>query len=108
ALPFMHLGFARLTGISVRKQIDTRSKPSCEWWADGDPFANGASDTIAAPTEPSNIEREFEPGRTPTAMPAAYAVPEQTTRLSGEILVDSRRSWRSDDAVVGGQNANHK
>ncbi|OQE06936.1 hypothetical protein PENFLA_c174G05741 [Penicillium flavigenum] len=25
ALPFMHFGFARLTGISVRKQIDTRS-----------------------------------------------------------------------------------
>ncbi|KAI1828871.1 hypothetical protein CBS147337_10326 [Penicillium roqueforti] len=85
ALPFMHFGSARLTGISVRKQMDTRSTP----------------------TEPSNIEREFEPGRTPTAMPAAYAVPEQTTRLSGETLVDNRRSWRSDDAVVGG-NANHK
>ncbi|CAP87049.1 Pc24g01410 [Penicillium rubens Wisconsin 54-1255] len=107
ALPFMHFGFARLTGISVRKQMDTRSKPSCKWWPDGDPFINGTSDTIAAPTEPSNIEREFEPGRTPTAMPAAYAVPEQTTRLSGETLVDNRRSWRSDDAVVGG-NANHK
>jgi hypothetical protein len=25
ALPFMHFGFARLTGISVRKQMDTRS-----------------------------------------------------------------------------------
>ncbi|KAJ5858268.1 hypothetical protein N7534_003545 [Penicillium rubens] len=56
--------------------IDLDLEPSCEWWADGDPFANGASDTIAALTEPSNIEREFEPGRTPTAMPAAYAVPE--------------------------------
>ncbi|KZN87745.1 hypothetical protein EN45_063060 [Penicillium chrysogenum] len=88
--------------------IDLDLEPSCKWWPDGDPFINGTSDTIAAPTEPSNIEREFEPGRTPTAMPAAYAVPEQTTRLSGETLVDNRRSWRSDDAVVGGQNANHK
>ncbi|KAJ5277818.1 hypothetical protein N7524_003971 [Penicillium chrysogenum] len=87
--------------------IDLDLEPSCKWWPDGDPFINGTSDTIAAPTEPSNIEREFEPGRTPTAMPAAYAVPEQTTRLSGETLVDNRRSWRSDDAVVGG-NANHK
>jgi hypothetical protein len=40
-------------------------------------------------------------------MPVAHVVPEQTTRLSGETLVDNRRSWRSDDAVVGG-NANHK
>ncbi|CAG8188577.1 unnamed protein product, partial [Penicillium nalgiovense] len=88
--------------------IDLDLEPSCKWWADGDPFANGASDTIAAPTEPSSIEGEFEPGWTPTAMPVAHAVPEQTTRLSGETLVDNRRSWRSDDAVVGGQNANHK
>ncbi|CAP87059.1 Pc24g01510 [Penicillium rubens Wisconsin 54-1255] len=87
--------------------IDLDLEPSCKWWADGDPFADGASDTIAAPTEPSSIEGEFEPGWTPTAMPAAYAVPEQTTRLSGETLVDNRLSWRSDDAVVGG-NANHK
>ncbi|KAJ6168123.1 hypothetical protein N7497_000966 [Penicillium chrysogenum] len=87
--------------------IDLDLEPSCKWWADGDPFANGASDTIAAPTEPSSIEGEFEPGWTPTAMPVAHAVPEQTTRLSGETLVDNRRSWRSDDAVVGG-NANHK
>ncbi|CAI7611315.1 unnamed protein product [Penicillium viridicatum] len=107
ALPFMHFGFARLTGISVRKQINTSSKPSCKWWADGDPFANGASDTIAAPTEPSSIEGVFEPGWTPTAMPVAHAVPEQTTQLSGETLVDNRRSWRSDDSVVGG-NTNHK
>ncbi|KAJ5253731.1 hypothetical protein N7524_010911 [Penicillium chrysogenum] len=88
--------------------IDLDLEPSCKWWADGDPFANGASDTIAAPTEPSNIEGVFEPGWTPAAMPVAHAVPEQTTRLSGETLVDNRRSWRSDDAVVGGQNANHK
>ncbi|KAJ5033219.1 hypothetical protein NUH16_003135 [Penicillium rubens] len=107
ALPFMHFGFARLTGISVRKQINTSSKPSCKWWADGDPFANGASDTIAAPTEPSSIEGEFGPDWTPTAMPVAHAVPEQITRLSGETLVDNRRSWRSDDSVVRG-NTNHK
>ncbi|CAG8882124.1 unnamed protein product [Penicillium nalgiovense] len=87
--------------------IDLDLEPSCKWWADGDPFANGASDTIAAPKEPSSIEGEFEPGWTPTVMPVAHAVPEQTTRLSGETLVDNRRSWRSDDAVVGG-NANHK
>ncbi|KAJ5244987.1 hypothetical protein N7489_005083 [Penicillium chrysogenum] len=71
--------------------IDLDLEPSCKWWPDGDPFINGTSDTIAAPTEPSNIEREFEPGRTPTAMPAAYAVPEQTTRLSG------RPWWIIDD-----------
>ncbi|CRL31390.1 Protein kinase, ATP binding site [Penicillium camemberti] len=97
---FTHLGFAKLTGISVRKQVDTRSKPSCEWWADVDPFVHDASETVAAPREPSNTGRVFEPG--------APAVPEQATRLSGETLVDKTRSWQSDDSAVRGQSANHK
>ncbi|OQE10077.1 hypothetical protein PENFLA_c095G09143 [Penicillium flavigenum] len=81
--------------------IDLDLEPSCKWWADGDPSVNGTSETIAAPTEPSNTGRVFEPGWTPTAMPVAHAVPEQTTRLSGETLVDNRRPWRNDVSAFG-------
>jgi len=88
--------------------IDLDLEPSCEWWARGDPFVHDTSETIAAPREPSNTGRVFEPGWTPTAMPVAHAVPEQATWLSGETLVDNRRSWQSDDSAVGGQSANHK
>jgi hypothetical protein len=79
--------------------IDLDLEPSCEWWAGGDPFIHDASETVAAPREPSNTGRVFEPG--------APAVPEQATRLSGETLVDNRRSWQSDDSAVRGQSANH-
>jgi hypothetical protein len=57
--------------------IDLDLEPSCEWWADGDPFVYDASETVAAPREPSSTGRVFEPGGTPTAMPVAHAVPEQ-------------------------------
>lgn len=86
--------------------IDLELEPSCEWWADGDPFVHGTSETIAAPRK--NTGRVFEPGSTLTAMPVAHAVPEQAMRLSGETLVDNRRSWQSDDSAVRGQSANHK
>jgi hypothetical protein len=89
--------------------IDLDLEPSCEWWADGDPFVHA----IAAPRERSNTGRvfepsSFEPSSTPTAMPVAHAVPEQATRLSGETLVDDRQPWQSDDSAVRGQSANHK
>jgi hypothetical protein len=87
--------------------IDLDLEPSCEWWAEGDPFVQDASETAAAPRERSNTGRVFEPGSTLTAMPVAHAVPEQATRLSGETLVDDRRSWQSDDSAVRGS-ANHK
>lgn len=83
-------------------------EPSREWWADGDPFVHDTSETIAAPRDPSNTGRVFQPGSTLTAMPVAHVVPEQTTRLSGETLVDDRRSWQSDDSTVRGQSANLK
>jgi hypothetical protein len=88
--------------------INLDLEPSCEWWADGDPFVDDASETVAAPREPSNTSRVFEPGSTLTTMPITYAVPEQATRLSGETLVNDRRSWQSDDSAVKGQSANHK
>ncbi|CAG8075684.1 unnamed protein product [Penicillium nalgiovense] len=84
--------------------IDLDLEPSCEWWADGDPFVHA----IAAPRESSNTGRVFEPSSTPTAMPVAHAVPEQATRLSGETLVDDRQPWQSDDSAVREQSANHK
>lgn len=110
---------SKSTRAAVRRIIHSRTsgdcrltdldlEPSCEWWADGDPFVNDTSETIAAPIEPSNTGRVFEPGWTPTAMPVAHTIPEQATRLSGETLVDNRRSWQSDDLAVRGQSANHK
>ncbi|KAJ5340354.1 hypothetical protein N7541_009478 [Penicillium brevicompactum] len=88
--------------------IDLELEPSREWWADGDPFVHDTSETIVAPRERSNTGRVFEPGSTLTAMPVAHVVPEQATRLSGETLVNDRRSWQSDDSAVRGQSANHK
>ncbi|CAG8414095.1 unnamed protein product [Penicillium salamii] len=88
--------------------IDLELEPSREWWADGDPFVHDTSETIVAPRERSNTGRVFEPGSTLTAMPVAHVVPEQATRLSGETLVNGRRSWQSDDSAVRGQSANHK
>lgn len=88
--------------------IDLELEPSREWWADGDPFVHDTSETIAVPRDPSNTGRVFEPGSTLTAMSVAHAVPEQATRLSGEALVNDRRSWQSDDSAVRGQSANHK
>jgi hypothetical protein len=88
--------------------IDLELEPSCEWWADGDPFIHDTSETIAAPTERSNNGRVVQPGSALTAMPVAHAVPEQATRLSGETVVDDGRSWQSDDSAVRGQSANHK
>ncbi|KAJ5871109.1 uncharacterized protein N7529_003462 [Penicillium soppii] len=85
--------------------IDLELEPSYKWWADSDPFVY---DTIASPREPSNAGRIFEPGWPPTAMPVAYPVPRQATRLSRETLVDNRRSWQSDDSAFRGQSANHK
>lgn len=87
--------------------IDLELEPSCEWWADGDPFVHGTSETIAVPTERSDDGRVVQPGSALTAMRVAHAVPEQATRLSGETLVDDRRSWQSDDSAVRGQ-SNHK
>ncbi|CAG8088702.1 unnamed protein product, partial [Penicillium salamii] len=88
--------------------IELELEPSREWWADGDPFFHDTSETIAAPRERSNTGRVFEPGSTLTAMPVAHSVPEQATRLSGETLVNDRRSWHSDDSAVRGQSANHQ
>ncbi|KAJ5340132.1 hypothetical protein N7541_009256 [Penicillium brevicompactum] len=87
--------------------IDLELEPSCEWWADGDPFVHDTSETAVAPRGRSNTGRLFEPGLT-TAMPVAHVVPEQATRLSGETLVNDRQSWQSDDSTVRGQSANHK
>ncbi|CAG8424521.1 unnamed protein product [Penicillium salamii] len=88
--------------------IDLELEPSREWWADGDPFVHDTSETIVAPRERSDTGSVFEPGSTLTAMPVAHVVPEQATRLSGETLVNDRRSWQSDDSAVRGQSANHK
>ena len=80
-----------------------RGLPSREWWADGDPFVHDTSETIVAPRDPSNTGRVCEAGSTLTTMPVAHAVPEQATRLSGETLVNDRRSWQSYDSAVRGQ-----
>ncbi|KAI2734752.1 hypothetical protein DTO013E5_9723 [Penicillium roqueforti] len=87
--------------------FDLGLEPSCKW-ADGDSFAQDTSETITAPTEPSNTGRVFEPDWTPSAIPVAHAVVKQATRPSGGTSVDHRRSCQSDNPAVGGQSANHK
>jgi hypothetical protein len=83
--------------------IDLDLEPSRLWWTDDDPFNPATSETFSAETGTGS-----EPAWMPAPLSVARTAPEQTGRLSGETLVDNRRSWQEDPLVVGAQSSNHQ
>ncbi|KAJ6103953.1 hypothetical protein N7486_004175 [Penicillium sp. IBT 16267x] len=82
---------------AIHRVIHTR------WWTDDDPFDPATSETISAETGTGS-----ETAWKPPPLSDARTAPGQTGRLSGETLVDNRRSWQGDPLAVGGQSSNHQ
>ncbi|KAJ6110924.1 hypothetical protein N7486_003159 [Penicillium sp. IBT 16267x] len=75
--------------------IDLDLEPSCQWWTDDDPFDPTTSEMTSAweRAEFSDTGTASEPASMPAPLNVAHTAPGQTRRLSGETLVDDRRSW---------------